>query len=155
MGAQFVVEIGKVVTELEADEQMKVVVFESAVRRFLLNHSDFRADITDLTGLPQGPTGLEAWPDILVRLTRAPFISIAVIPGTRHRQRQRARAGVRHELRQPRRGDRRRIVARWAIILVTEAGRVATVAEAMKRARPRSSQPIRGDLLVSRLPTRS
>jgi enoyl-CoA hydratase/carnithine racemase len=27
------------------------------------------------------PTGLEAWPDILVRLTRAPFVSIALIRG--------------------------------------------------------------------------
>jgi enoyl-CoA hydratase/carnithine racemase len=31
--------------------------------------------------MPQGPTGLEAWPDILVRLTRAPFVSIAMIRG--------------------------------------------------------------------------
>jgi len=31
--------------------------------------------------LPQGPTGLEAWPHIPVRLTRAPFVSIALIRG--------------------------------------------------------------------------
>jgi enoyl-CoA hydratase/carnithine racemase len=29
----------------------------------------------------QGPTGLEAWPDSLVRLTRAPVVSIAVVRG--------------------------------------------------------------------------
>ena len=81
MGAKFVVEIGKIVTALEGDEEVKVVVFESAVRGFFLNHSDFLAEITDLTSLPQGPTGLEAWPDILVRLTRASFVSIAVIRG--------------------------------------------------------------------------
>jgi hypothetical protein len=34
MGAKFVVEIGKIVTALEADEEVKVVVFESAVRGF-------------------------------------------------------------------------------------------------------------------------
>jgi enoyl-CoA hydratase/carnithine racemase len=34
-----------------------------------------------MTSIPQGPTGLEAWPDILVRLTRAPFVSIALIRG--------------------------------------------------------------------------
>ena len=28
---------------------------------------DFNADLKELTSLPQGPTGLEAWPDILVR----------------------------------------------------------------------------------------
>lgn len=54
---------------------------ESAVKGFFLNHSDFLAKLEDLTGIPQGPTGLEAWPDILVRLTRAPVVSIALIRG--------------------------------------------------------------------------
>ncbi len=81
MGPEFVVQLGKVMTELEADENVKVVVFESAVEGFFLNHSDFLAKLDDLTHLPQGPTGLEAWPDILVRLTRAPFVSIALIRG--------------------------------------------------------------------------
>jgi len=54
---------------------VKVVVFESAVDGFFLNHSDFLAKFEDLTSIPQGPTGLEAWPDVLVRLTRAPFVS--------------------------------------------------------------------------------
>jgi enoyl-CoA hydratase/carnithine racemase len=81
MGPQFVVEFRKILTGLEADEQVKVVVFDSAVEGFFLNHSDFRAKLEDLTGLPQGPTGLEAWPDILVRLTRAPFVSIALLRG--------------------------------------------------------------------------
>jgi len=67
--------------ELEADEQAKVVVFESAVEGFFLNHSDFLASFDDLMSIPQGPTGLEAWPDILVRLTRAPCVSIALIRG--------------------------------------------------------------------------
>ena len=81
MGPEFVVEFRKILTGLEADEQVKVVVFDSAVEGFFLNHSDFRAKLEDLTGLPQGPTGLEAWPDILVRLTRAPFVSIALLRG--------------------------------------------------------------------------
>src|SRR5471032_3506539 len=68
-------------TELEADEHVKVVVFESAVEGYFLNHSDFLAKLEDLTNLPQGPTGLEAWPDIMVRLTRAPVVSIASIRG--------------------------------------------------------------------------
>jgi enoyl-CoA hydratase/carnithine racemase len=66
---------------LEADEKVKVVVFESAVEGFFLNHSDFLGKLEDLTSIPQGPTGLEAWPDILVRLTRAPVVSIALIRG--------------------------------------------------------------------------
>ena len=81
MGPEFVVEFRKILAGLETDEQVRVVVFDSAVDGFFLNHSDFRAKLEDLTGIPQGPTGLEAWPDILVRLTRAPFVSIALIRG--------------------------------------------------------------------------
>ena len=81
MGPQFVREFREIMTLLEADAQAKVVVFESAVEGFFLNHSDFVAKLEDLTDISQGPTGLEAWPDILVRLTRAPFVSIAMIRG--------------------------------------------------------------------------
>ena len=81
MGPEFVLELREIVTAIETDEQVKVVVFESAVEGFFLNHSDFLAKLEDLTNIPQGPTGLEAWPDILVRLTRAPVVSIALIRG--------------------------------------------------------------------------
>jgi enoyl-CoA hydratase/carnithine racemase len=81
MGPEFVLQIRDIVTELENDDRVKVVVFESAVDGFFLNHSDFLANFDDLTSIPQGPTGLEAWPDVLVRLTRAPFVSIALIQG--------------------------------------------------------------------------
>src|SRR5207244_8543682 len=79
MGPEFVLQIRDIVTELENDDRVKVVVFESAVDGFFLNHSDFLANFEDLTSIPQGPTGLEAWPDVLVRLTRAAFVSIAPI----------------------------------------------------------------------------
>jgi enoyl-CoA hydratase/carnithine racemase len=81
MGPEFVWQIRDIVTALETDDRVKVVVFESAVDGFFLNHSDFLANLEDLTSIPQGPTGLEAWPDALVRLTRAPFVSIALIQG--------------------------------------------------------------------------
>jgi enoyl-CoA hydratase/carnithine racemase len=81
MGPEFVWQIRDIVTALENDDRVKVVVFESAVDGFFLNHSDFLANLEDLTSIPQGPTGLEAWPDVLVRLTRAPFVSIALIQG--------------------------------------------------------------------------
>jgi enoyl-CoA hydratase/carnithine racemase len=57
------------------------VVFDSAVEGFFLNHSDFTARIEDLTSMLPGPTGLAPWPDFLVRLTRAPVASIALIRG--------------------------------------------------------------------------
>ena len=58
-----------------------MVVFASGVDGFFQNHSDFLANFEDLASISQGPTGLEAWPDVLVRLTRAPFVSIALIRG--------------------------------------------------------------------------
>jgi enoyl-CoA hydratase/carnithine racemase len=81
VGPQLVLEFRDIMTALETNEEIKVVVFDSAVEGFFLNHSDFNAKLEDLTSIPQGPTGLEAWPDIFVRLTRAPFVSIALIRG--------------------------------------------------------------------------
>jgi enoyl-CoA hydratase/carnithine racemase len=81
MGPAFVLQFRDVMTAIETDEHVKVVVFESAVPGFFLNHSDFNVNLEELTSIPQGPTGLEAWPDILVRLPRAPVVSIALIRG--------------------------------------------------------------------------
>jgi enoyl-CoA hydratase/carnithine racemase len=81
MGPQFVREMREIIAAVEADEEVKVVVFDSAVDGFFLNHSDFYADMKKLTSMPQGPTGLEAWPDILVRITHMPVVSIALIRG--------------------------------------------------------------------------
>ena len=81
MGPEFVLQFKEIMAAIESDAQLKVVVFESAVDGFFLNHSDFNAKLEDLTGIPQGPTGLESWPDILVRLQRVPVVSIALIRG--------------------------------------------------------------------------
>jgi enoyl-CoA hydratase/carnithine racemase len=81
MGPDFVLQFREIIAALEADEQVKVVIFDSSVPGFFLNHSDFTAKLEDLTGIAAGPTGLPAWPDILVRITRAPVVSIALIRG--------------------------------------------------------------------------
>ena len=72
MGPQMVVEFQRIIDAIEADEQVKVVVFESAVDGYFLNHSDFTGKLEEMTSLPAGPTGLPPWPDFLARLTRAP-----------------------------------------------------------------------------------
>src|SRR5579872_787007 len=81
MGPEMVQEFEELIHDLEADEQVRVVVFDSAVDGYFLNHSDFTAKLEDLTALPPGPTGLPPWPDFLVRLTRLPVASIALIRG--------------------------------------------------------------------------
>src|SRR6202161_3143899 len=81
MGPQMVREFQEVINALETDEHVRVVVFDSAVDDYFLNHSDFLAKLEDLTALPPGPTGLPPWPDFLARLTRLPVASIALIRG--------------------------------------------------------------------------
>ena len=81
MGPEMVREFQVLINALEADEHVRVVVFDSAVEDYFLNHSDFFAKLEDLTSMPAGPTGLPPWPDFLARLTRAPFTSIALIRG--------------------------------------------------------------------------
>jgi enoyl-CoA hydratase/carnithine racemase len=81
MGPEMVRQYQEVINALEADENVRVVVFDSAVEDYFLNHSDFLARLDDLTALPPGPTGLPPWPDFLARLTRLPVASIALIRG--------------------------------------------------------------------------
>jgi enoyl-CoA hydratase/carnithine racemase len=71
MGPEMVRKFQEVINAIEVDEHVRVVVFDSAVEDFFLNHSDFMAKLEDLTLMPAGPTGLPPWPDFLVRLTRA------------------------------------------------------------------------------------
>ena len=81
MGPELVRQFQDLIDRIEADNDLRVVVFDSAVDGFFLNHSDFRAPLEEMTSLPAGPTGLPPWPDFLVRLTRAPVASIAKIRG--------------------------------------------------------------------------
>jgi enoyl-CoA hydratase/carnithine racemase len=81
MGPVMVQQFQELINALEADEHVRVVVFDSAVEDYFLNHSDFLAKLEDLTAMPAGPTGLPPWPDFLARLTRLPVVSIALIRG--------------------------------------------------------------------------
>jgi enoyl-CoA hydratase/carnithine racemase len=81
MGPDMIRDFQEIIAALEADEEVRVVVFESALDDVFLNHSDFSTKLEDLTSMPAGPTGLPQWPDFLVRLTRLPVASIALIRG--------------------------------------------------------------------------
>jgi enoyl-CoA hydratase/carnithine racemase len=80
-GPEAIPQLNEIVTALETDEHVKVVVFDSAVEGFFLTHYDFLAKLEDTTSLPPGRTGLQALPDLLARLSRAPVVSIAAIRG--------------------------------------------------------------------------
>jgi enoyl-CoA hydratase/carnithine racemase len=80
-GPDTIPQLDEVVTAIETDEAVKVVVFDSAVEGFFMTHYDFVAPVENTTRLPPGPTGLQPLPDMLVRLSRAPVVSIASIRG--------------------------------------------------------------------------
>src|SRR3954462_1832548 len=81
MGPQFVREFRDIMAAIEADEHGRGGGVDSRGDGFFLNHSDFFANFDELKSIPPGPTGLPPWPDFLVRLTRAPVASIALIRG--------------------------------------------------------------------------
>lgn len=70
-----------VVSALETDDLVKVVVFDSAVDGFFLTHYDLLAKPEDLTKYSPGPTGLQPLPDMFARLSRAAVVSISLIRG--------------------------------------------------------------------------
>ena len=80
-GPKTIPQLNEVITAIETDKELKVVVFDSAIDGFFLTHYDFLAKIEETTSLPPGPTGLQPLPDMLVLLSRAPVVSIASIRG--------------------------------------------------------------------------
>ncbi|WP_343566585.1 enoyl-CoA hydratase/isomerase family protein [Sphingobacterium sp.] len=77
---EFSVQLRELMSELEANENLKVVVFESANPDFYVAH----AELINIFEFPKGTgdTGLSiSWPDVAKRLEQAPFVSIASIRG--------------------------------------------------------------------------
>jgi enoyl-CoA hydratase/carnithine racemase len=74
-------ELQNLITALESDAEVKVVVFRSADPDFFLAHWDALADQTKVAAIPVGPTGMNPWVDVLVRLSRVPVATIAEIRG--------------------------------------------------------------------------
>src|ERR1700761_2201265 len=80
-GPETIPQLNSVITQMETDPKVKVVVFQSAVPGFFLTHYNFVPPLSATTDIPPGVTGLPALPDILVRLSRAPVVSIVSIRG--------------------------------------------------------------------------
>ena len=79
--ATTVAELAELVGLIEQDPDLNVVVFDSANPDFYLAHYDTEHDPARTAALGVGPTGMHAWLDLLVRLSRAPVVSIASIRG--------------------------------------------------------------------------
>src|SRR5262249_51748193 len=80
-GPKQIPQLNEVIASIETDPDVKVVVFDSIVDGFFLTHYDFLAPLDESTRIPPGKTGLQALPDMLARLSRAPVVSIASIRG--------------------------------------------------------------------------
>ena len=76
--AETVEQLEALVSQLETDPSVCVVVFRSADPDFFAAHIDVAAKWTDMA---PGKTGMHPWLDFLVRLSRAPVVSIAAIRG--------------------------------------------------------------------------
>src|SRR5215472_8823139 len=69
-----IVELGALMTELEADPSVKVVVFDSANPDFFIAHLDVAKAV-------ERPDVLSLWRDFVLRLSSSPVVSVAKIRG--------------------------------------------------------------------------
>ncbi|MDM2348187.1 enoyl-CoA hydratase/isomerase family protein [Mycolicibacter arupensis] len=76
-----VVELHQLLTEIEQDHHVAVIVFESANPDFFLNHVDVAADPSPLTALPTAPSPFHHWTNLLIRISKLPAVTISAIRG--------------------------------------------------------------------------
>jgi len=76
-----IAQLSELITSLERDPSVKVVVFASADPDFFLAHYDVLIDKARTAAMPKGPTGMHPWLDVLVRISRVPVVTIASIRG--------------------------------------------------------------------------
>src|SRR3984957_19564719 len=63
-GPETIPQLNSVITQIETDPKVKVVVFQRAVPGFFLTHYDFVPPFSATTDIPPGTTGLPALPDV-------------------------------------------------------------------------------------------
>jgi enoyl-CoA hydratase/carnithine racemase len=71
--------LAEIVAELGVDPDIQVVVFDSGVPDFFFNHFDLAA-AADFPA-PEGKDAVPVWTDVVLKLTKAPYITIASIRG--------------------------------------------------------------------------
>jgi enoyl-CoA hydratase/carnithine racemase len=69
-----------VLGQMDTDQELRIVVFESAIPDFFLSHFDLTGNIGNIM-TAVGATGLPILIDTFVRLTKSPVVSIAKIRG--------------------------------------------------------------------------
>src|SRR5215207_9220509 len=77
--SETVTRLDEILRELDDDPDIQVVVFTSGLPHFFFNHFDVRA-AADFP-VPAGEDAVPMWTDIVLRLSKAPYITIASIRG--------------------------------------------------------------------------
>jgi len=74
-------QLADLVTRMEEDPDLTVVVFQSANPDFFMAHFDLLSEIERVYTTAPGPTGLLPYPDSLLRLSKVPAVTISAIKG--------------------------------------------------------------------------
>jgi enoyl-CoA hydratase/carnithine racemase len=81
LDADSIDELAELVTRIEQDPTLTVVVFDSANADYFMAHWDSHADKQRVAAMTPGPTGLHPYLDNFVRLSKVPAVTIASIRG--------------------------------------------------------------------------
>src|SRR5882757_2138203 len=76
-----IVEMHDLLTEIEQDKRVAVVVFDSADPDFFLAHYDIAADQSAFDALPAARTPFHHWTNVLIRLSRSRAVTISALRG--------------------------------------------------------------------------
>src|SRR6266404_5413481 len=75
------VELHALLTEIEQDDRVAVLVFDSADRDYFLAHYDITADHAPYDALPAARTPFHHWANLLIRLSRSRAVTISALRG--------------------------------------------------------------------------
>ena len=77
-----IVALHELLTTIEQDNRVAVVVFDSADPEFFMAHYDLTSDPFPLDALPAAPTPFHYWGELLIRLAKSvvPCISCGITP---------------------------------------------------------------------------
>jgi enoyl-CoA hydratase/carnithine racemase len=76
-----IVELHDLLTEIEQDNRVAVVTFDSADPDFFLAHYDIAADQSAFDALPAARTPFHHWANVLIRLSRSRPVTITALRG--------------------------------------------------------------------------
>jgi len=76
-----IVALHELLTTIEQDNRVAVVVFDSADPEFFLAHYDLVADPSPLDALPASPTPFHHWAELLIRLAKSRAVTITAMRG--------------------------------------------------------------------------